>query len=104
MRKIIITAFAALTAAGAFAGPAAAAEETSVAVSVADLDLSSSEGSEALTTRIDAAIDTVCQRPDIRDLKANVAWEECKAEARSGALNQVAFARPFEGVELASAF
>ncbi|AKH43079.1 UrcA family protein [Altererythrobacter atlanticus] len=103
MRKIVITALAAITAAGAFAGPVAA-EETSVAVSVADLDLSSAEDTQTLNARINSAVNTVCPRPDVRDLKANVAWEECKAEARSGALNQVAFARPFEGVELASAF
>ncbi|BBC71141.1 conserved hypothetical protein [Altererythrobacter sp. B11] len=106
MRKTIITAFAALTVAGAIASPAAAADATapSVTVSTADLDLSSSAGRETLESRIDAAVNNVCRRPDVRDLRANMAWEECKAEARSSALTETAFARPFAGVELASWF
>ena len=104
MRKSIVTILAALALSGMSAAPAAAEDEVSVSVDFADLDLTSSAGSAALDRRIDAAVKEVCAKPDIRNLKAMTAWEECKASARIGALDQLSIASPYEGVELVSVF
>jgi UrcA family protein len=51
--------------------PAFAAEETvSVTVPFADLDVANPAGADVLTQRIDSAVEKVCNRPDMRDLKA----------------------------------
>jgi UrcA family protein len=78
MRKIAMTAFAAL----ALAGPAQAATETvSVAVMTEDLDLTRAAGQKVLAGRIEAAAEKVCGTPFIRDLKAMDSWASCKAAA-----------------------
>ena len=106
MRKSVITVLAALALSGMGAAPAAAAAEDEVSVSVdfAGLDLTTSAGNAMLNRRVDAAIKDVCAKPDIRNLKAMTAWEECKASARIGALDQLSIFSPFESVELVSAF
>ena len=105
MRKSIVNVLAALTLAGLSAAPAAAADEAvSVTIGVADLDLTAPAGDAALEQRIDAAIDKVCAKPDIRNLKAMIAWEGCKASARVSALDQLSIATPYDGVELSSVF
>jgi len=108
MRKSV-TVLAAPIVLGALAGlgaaPTLAAEEkVSVIVDYADLDLTAPAGDAALDRRIDAAVEEVCARPDIRNLKAMIAWEECKTSARLGALEQLSIASPYEGLELASMF
>jgi len=104
MRNVIAAALAVL-ALSAVAAPAAAADEqVTVTVGVADLNLAAPAGSAALDSRIDAAVKEVCARPDIRNLKAMTAWEECKATARLGALDQLSIASPYEGVTLTSLF
>ena len=96
-----IHVLAALALAGAAAAPAAAAE-TSVAVPYADLDLSSPAGAKTLDQRIDAAVDAVCEKPAMRDLKAMVAWEECKAAARAGAHDKLSVTDRYETLALAT--
>ena len=78
----------ALAAASLLAAVPAAAQE--VTVFFGDLDTSSYAGAQTLNVRLLGAIDAVCERPDIRDLKANVAWNECKDTAMSSALEQLA--------------
>ena len=63
----------------------AAAEEFSVQVPYSDLDLVSPTGAKVLAQRVDAA----CERPDIRDLKAVAAWDQCKDAARTTAMEQL---------------
>lgn len=105
MRNAIVTVLAAAALAGGLATPLLAAEETiSVIVPYADLDIADPAGADALTQRIDSAVDKVCARPDMRNLKAMSAWEECKAEALAGAMEQLSLVAPYADVELASRF
>ncbi len=105
MRKSIVTVLAALTASALIAAPAAAEEVTpSVVVPYGDLDLTAPAGSATLSERIDAAVDKVCAKPSIRDIKATMAWEECKTSAREGALYQISVLEPYESMALASLF
>lgn len=102
MRKYISATLAAIAAIG-FAG-GAMAEDITVTVPTADLNLATEAGTATLDARIDAAVKSVCAQPYIRDLKAMQAYEACKATARAGALEQVSLANPYEGMELASIF
>ena len=104
MRKSTLTALAALTVSGLTAAPAAAADETTVTVPYADLNLASPAGAAALEARIDAAVQEVCVRPDIRNIKAMTAWEECKAMARAGAHEQFSILDRYEDLALTSLF
>ena len=104
MRQSVVTVLAAFALSGLGAAPAAAEGEIGVSVDFANLDLTTYAGNDALNRRVDAAIKELCAKPDIRDLKAMTAWEECKASARIGALDQLSIFSPFEGVEFVSAF
>jgi UrcA family protein len=105
MRKSIVTVLAAAALAGGFATPACAAAETvSVTVPYADLDVANPAGADALSQRIDSAVEKVCHRPDMRNLKGMVAWEECKAAALAGAMEQLSLVQPYADVDLASRF
>jgi len=105
MRKSIVAVVAAAALAGGLATPAFAADETvSVAVPFADLDVSNPAGADVLTQRIDSAVEKVCNRPDMRDLKAMVAFEECKSEALAGAMEQLSLVAPYADIEFASRF
>jgi UrcA family protein len=107
MRKSIVTVLAA-TLVGSLATPALAdtapAETVSVVVPYGDLDVAVPAGADALTQRIDSAAEKVCHRPDIRDLKAMVAFEECKADALAGAMEQLSLNQPYADIEFASRF
>lgn len=104
MRKSNLFFVAAAALLGAAAVPAAA-EEASVVVSIADLDLTTAKGTEALDARVDNAAGKVCDKPStIRDLKSMQAWESCKVEAHAKAMDQLSLANPFEGMALASLF
>jgi len=104
MRYPIVAVLAAALASG-LATPAIAAEEAvAVTVDFADLDVADPAGADALTQRIGAAVDKVCARPDLRNLKAMVAWEECRQEALVGAMEQLALVAPYADIELASRF
>ena len=63
----------------------AAAEEFTVQVPYSDLNLASPSGAKVLAQRVDSA----CERPDIRDLKAVSAWQACKDAARNSAMEQL---------------
>jgi len=107
MRKSIATVLAAAALLGGLATPAVAAEDeavVSVTVPYADLDIADPAGADALTQRIDSAVDKVCARPDIRNLKGMVAWEECKADALAGAMEQLSLVAPYADIEFASRF
>lgn len=103
MRKSIVTVLAALATSAALATPALAAE-TEVVVTYSDLDLTSADGAAKLEQRIDAAAETVCARPDLRDIKAMVAFEACKTEAKTNALDEVSVLEPYQSMALASVF
>lgn len=105
MRQSIVAVLAAAALAGGLATPSIAADTTaSVTVSYADLDVADPAGANALTQRIDAAVEKVCHRPDIRNLRGMVAWEECKAGALAGAMEQLSLAAPYADVAFASRF
>ncbi len=87
MKSIAIKALAAVSLAVAATAPAAAQE---VAVYFGDLDITTAAGAEALNARMLNAVDTVCERPEVRDIKANLAWNACKDAAMSSALEQLA--------------
>ena len=100
----IATVVLAALAAGTIASPVAAESRTSVLVPYGDLKLSSPAGTATLERRIDAAASVVCERPGLRNLKAMVAWEECKASARVAALEQFSMVDRYETLALAGAF
>lgn len=102
MRKSVI-AFAALFAASTIAAPASA-EEASIAVSYADLNLSAPAGVATLKHRIEAAAEKVCQKPYSRDLKTVAAWQECVTVARTEALERLAAREASNGRVLAALF
>ncbi|MEO6041976.1 MAG: UrcA family protein [Croceibacterium sp.] len=104
MRHALAAVALALAALSAVPAAAAGAEDTAVVVSYADLDLTKPAGTQALQARIDKALDKVCDKPDIRDLKAMQSFEACQAEGRDAAMQQLSLANPFDGIELASAF
>jgi len=89
MTKFAITA--ALAASLSFLAVApAAAEDMVVRVDYSDLDLSTPAGTEVLGKRIEANAETACERPDVRDLKGMVAFEKCKDQVVTGAVEQMA--------------
>jgi UrcA family protein len=63
----------------------AAAETVPVQVTYGDLDLTAAAGAKILAQRVDAA----CERPDIRNLQAVSAWQECRSTARTSAMEQL---------------
>lgn len=81
MTKIALTALAATLSVVAVA-PAAA--ET-VVVPYSDLNVASPAGAEVLAQRVKS----VCEKPDIRDLQAVIAWQQCKDTALNGAMEQL---------------
>ncbi|MBO9517539.1 MAG: UrcA family protein [Porphyrobacter sp.] len=103
MRKSIVTVLAALATSAALATPALAAE-TEVVVSYSDLDLTDAAGAAKLEQRVDAAAEQVCAKPDLRNIKGMVAFEACKVEAKTNALEQVSVLEPYQSMALASVF
>jgi UrcA family protein len=102
MRKIITAAIAAIAAIG-FAG-GAMAEDITVTVPYADLDLATQAGSAKLDHRIEGALKSVCAQPFIRDVRGMQDYEACKTAARAKAMEQISLSNPFDGMELASIF
>ena len=95
MRKFVVPAFAALSLIAA-AQPASA-EQVTVEVATADLNLATPSGVATLETRIDSAVNAACEMPDMRDLKAMRSWSACVADAKAKAEAKVK-----EKVQLAS--
>jgi UrcA family protein len=87
--KIIAKALAAASLSLLAVAPAAA-QEVQATVHYGDLDITSPAGAAALNARLLGSIRSVCERPDLRDLKAVTAWEACKDAAMSSALEQLA--------------
>jgi UrcA family protein len=88
MKTIAIKALAAASLSLVAVAPAAA-REVQATVFFGDLDIASYEGARTLNVRLLGAIDSVCERPSVRDLKANVAFNECRDAAMSSALEQL---------------
>jgi UrcA family protein len=97
MKKFAIAAALAATASLLPAAPAAA-EDFTVRISYADLDLATAAGTEQLGKRIEANAEAACGRPSVRDLKGAVAFEKCKDQVVAGAVEQLGA----KGVDLAA--
>jgi len=84
MIKLALGAFVAASVSVLTVAPAAA-EEFTVQVPYSDLKLDTASGAQTLAQRVTAA----CERPDIRDLKAVTAWQQCKDVALNSAMEQL---------------
>ena len=89
MNRIAIIAAAAVSASFLATAPAAA-EAPSIKVYYGDLDTTSQAGVKMLGNRVKTSVDRACQRPDRRDLKANLAWQQCREAAFSDVADQLA--------------
>ncbi|WP_126172913.1 UrcA family protein [Altericroceibacterium xinjiangense] len=67
----------------------ASAETARKAVSYNDLDLTTAEGMDELGHRIEAAIASLCVRPDLRSFQTMAAWKACRGDAQSAAMEQL---------------
>lgn len=92
MTKFAITAALAASLSFVAAAPAVAApaEDIVVHIDYSDLDIATPAGAEVLGKRIAAGAESVCERPNMRDLKGMIAFEKCKDEVVSGAVEQMA--------------
>ena len=93
MHKSLLIVLAAAALPSLASAAPAKVEVSTVAVDVAysDLALDKRAGAETLTRRVEAAVNSVCDRPvTMRDLKAMLAWENCRTAARSQAQAQLA--------------
>jgi UrcA family protein len=88
MNKLAIASAVAVALSSLAAAPAAA-QDARVAISYGDLDLNTASGAQALGQRLEAGVKAVCDRPDIRDLKSMLAWEQCKDAAMTSANEQL---------------
>ena len=89
MNKLAIASAVAVALSSIAAAPAAA-QDSQIVVSYGDLDLNTTAGVQVLDQRLEAGVKAVCARPDIRDLKSMVAWEQCKDAAMTSANEQLA--------------
>ena len=83
----LLAAAATLAPAGLAAQPAADAEQASIRVSFADLDLGSPAGRATFDRRIERAIDVLCGQPD-RNLDMATPVFKCRAAAQASASPQ----------------
>jgi len=90
MNRIAILAAAVAASASFVAAVPAAAAEARVEIYYGDLDTSSHAGVTALNQRVKAGVDRACERPDLRNVVANVTWEQCKNAARAQVAEQLA--------------
>ena len=91
MKTLIAIAAAALLASTGVAQAQIGSEPASVAVSYADLDLSSPGGRKALEGRVAAAVKRVCpEKPLPQELRKQQAWRACQHTAWSSARQQLA--------------
>ena len=89
MTKLAIASAVAVALSSIAVAPAAA-QDTQVAVTYGDLDLTTTAGVQVLDQRLEAGVKAVCDRPYLRDLKSMVAWEQCKDAAMNSAHEQLA--------------
>jgi UrcA family protein len=86
MHKFIIPVLAAFSLTVAVP---AVAEEASIEVQYSDLDLTTPEGIERLNGRIEAALNKVCGKPAVRDLKVAASQKKCREETVKTAFVEV---------------
>ena len=84
-RTVLSLGFCALAVAPALAEPAT----DRVSVHLADLNLATPAGQQALHRRLAHAVDTVCPEANSRDLRASSAMHVCRAAAMSKAMLQM---------------
>lgn len=89
MTKLAIASAVAVALSSIAAAPAVA-QENQLVVSYADLDLNTTAGVQTLDQRLEAGVKAVCGRPDVRDLKSGLAFEQCKEAAMTSAHEQLA--------------
>jgi UrcA family protein len=92
MKRIVAITAAALLALGAasHASAQSAQDGPSISVGYSDLDLSTASGRAALQGRINAAVDQVCPRFDIRRLELRQYQQACRSAALASAEQQLA--------------
>ena len=95
--KLLTATFAAAAALSTLtAMPAAAAEPVQLTISYGDLDVTSPAGAARLAQRIESRVESVCERPFMRDLKGMRDYQSCIDSARDVAaetLGQIGAAR-----------
>lgn len=96
--KTIAFAAAIAAAASAIAIPATAQEVVQASLNYGDIDVTSPAGVQTLNARLEATVDSVCERPDNRDIKIMAAWKQCKDTAQQSAIEQLAS----KGIKLAN--
>lgn len=89
MTKLAIASAVAVALSSIAAAPAVA-QDSRIVVSYGDLDLNTTAGVQTLDQRLEAGVKAVCGRPDVRDLKSGVAYEQCKDAAMNAAHEQLA--------------
>ena len=89
MKKLSVAAAISVALSSIAVAPAAA-QDAQVAIHYGDLDLATPAGTAVLGDRIEAGVNAVCDRPDIRNLKAMAAWEQCRDAALTAAADQLA--------------
>ena len=100
MHKFIGPALAALSLPVAVP---AQAEEASLEVQYSDLDLTTPQGIERLNGRIEAALDKVCGKPAVRDIKVAASQKACREQTARTAFVEVArVVEEKNGIALAS--
>jgi UrcA family protein len=100
MHKFIVPALAALSLTVAIP---AQAEEAAIEVKYSDLDLTTPQGIDRLNGRIAAALDKVCGKPVVRDVKVAASQQKCRQQTGQAALADVArVVEEKNGIALAS--
>ena len=89
MKTIAIQVLAAASLSLVVAAPASA-EQVQATVVYGDLDVSSPAGAHSLVERVQASVETVCARPETRELKALATWSKCRDAALAEASEQLA--------------
>lgn len=100
MHKFIVPALAVLSL---MAAVPAQAEEMSIEVQYSDLNLTIPQGIERLHGRIEAALDKVCGRSAVRNVKMSGLQRKCRQQASQSAFAEVArVVEEKNGIALAS--
>jgi UrcA family protein len=100
MHKFIVPALAALSLTVAVP---AQAEEATIEVQYSDFDLTTPHGIERLNGRIEAALDKVCGKPTVRDVKVAASQQKCRQQTAQAAFADVArVVEEKNGIALAS--
>jgi UrcA family protein len=100
MSKSIVLALAAISLTVAVP---AQADEASIEVQFSDLDLTTPEGIERLNGRVEAALDRICGKPAVREVKVAASQQKCRKETAQRAFAEVArVVEQKNGIALAS--